>query len=418
MNSKSVAGVERAEQLVILQVKSLAIFILVAFCLAQTLFATKVSAQTAVPNGVGEYIEFGKPSLVIKLDTTVPTSDAREAVTLDSQKRLSFRLVEDRTIRSWTQIWIQNLSINSPPDALKKHTNDLIAMTRAIPTSLKQGDLIEFERAADDLTLMMLNRVEVADFEGSGFFEFLLSAFIGPIPPSSELKAALLAAGSLDISASTLFDSYGYTDERSSQIAALISDAADDVIEQIASAPETSGSNNDVAPEAAPEQEIEVAVEDVAAVEPEITLDAEEPSTAPAEVANANEVAVVEPEPKPEPAPEILEPEPEPEPVLITAESLLAIQTYQREMLGKIYRELKYPSSAQRRDQEGSLRVSVSVNMDGSLDGVSLVKQAEYNSLNKAAIAAVNDAAPFSELPNTIASAPMVVEIPIQFKLQ
>lgn len=389
--------------------KSLMLLVLfVAMAVCSVMFSSSVFAQATVTNGVGEYIEFGKPTMVLKLDMGVPTSNASEAVSTDTAKKLSFRLIEDRTVRSWSQIWIQNLSINSPPDSLRKNTNDLIAMTRAIPTALKQGDLIEFERVAEDLTIMMLNRVEVSSFETPGFFEFLMSAFVGPIPPSSELKAALLAAGDLDISASSLFDTYNYSVDRAGQIAGIINSSSDDESDEVASA------SDDTPEDAASEVEAEESSEstEVAATETETTA---EPEVAAVESPAEEEI---ESEPEPAPEPEFVEAEPEPEPVLITAESLLAIQNYQREMLSKIYKNLVYPNSAIRRDREGSLRLSVAVNRDGSLYKVDVVEEARFSSLNKAAIAAVDDAAPFSKLPDTVIDDQMVVEIPVQFRLQ
>ena len=146
---------------------------------------------------MGEYREFNKPTLLIKLDLTSPTSDALSAVSMDRQKELSFRILEDRSIRSWSQIWIQNLSINNPPTILKDQADDLIRMTKAIPSKLTQGDLVAFKRLENDLTVMTVDGVELEQFETPNFFEFLLSAFIGPVPPSSKLKSSLLQDGEI-----------------------------------------------------------------------------------------------------------------------------------------------------------------------------------------------------------------------------
>ena len=84
-------------------------------------------------------------------------------------------------------------------------------MTQVLQGTLRTGDLVEFERIASDLTIMSINGHEMADFETIGFFEFLMTAFIGSIPPSSELKNNLLPGGNVSGDASILFGSMDFT---------------------------------------------------------------------------------------------------------------------------------------------------------------------------------------------------------------
>ena len=413
------------------------------FCRTALLFAsltlagTLANAQNFIINGLGEYREFNKPTLMIKLDLAVPTEDALEAVSMDVPKQLSFRMLEDRSARRWSQIWIQNLSINSPPAVLTKQTDDLIRMTQAIPSTLLQGDLVEFERVANDLTLMIVDGVEVAEFQTPDFFEFLLSAFIGPVPPSSELKSSLLQAGDVNSEANTLFTSLGYSNERSNTVASWLKPIAPEpepepieIVEETESSEEVADLAEGLQKQLLDEQEeaeeqansseisaIEVTEAELASEQVEGTVDTiEEDATDPipeSEVlAEPLEVAAMEVESEVEVAEE------EDAPLLITADSLLAVQNYQREILLKIYENMEYPRSAQRRNQEGTLRVSIAVNKDGSLENIELLQQTEHESLNEAALAAVDDASPFNGLPESILDLPMTVEIPIQFRLQ
>jgi len=403
------------------------------------------NAQNIITNGLGEYREFNKPTLKIKLDLAVPTKDALEVVSMDVRKQLSFRMLEDRSARSWSQIWIQNLSINSPPNVLTNQADDLIRMTQAIPSALLQGDLVEFDRAANDLTLMIVDGIEVAEFQTPGFFEFLLSAFIGPLPPSSELKSSLLQAGDIPSQANTIFASLGYSNERSSTIASWLKPIAPEPkrlakkvkvakvveeplestlqkkstekqltkeTEQVAEVAEQDAVTEQVAEaaeqvEAVSERKTVEAAEQVEAVSERKTVEAELRESS-IEVAEVAEVAD-------NPASEV---DPDDAPIIFTADSLLATQDFQREMLTKIYRNMKYPRTEQRLNREGSLRISLAVNKDGSLDNVALLQQAEHQGFNEAALAAVDNSLPFSGLPDSILELPMTVEIPIQFRLQ
>ena len=110
-----------------------------------------VQSQSYLTNGIGEYQEFGETTLLIKLELESAAIQPVEAIAVDTNKKLSFRIMKDQTPRSWSKIWIQNLSINNSPDALATQTNDLIAMTQAFKGRLRTGDLVEFERIANCL---------------------------------------------------------------------------------------------------------------------------------------------------------------------------------------------------------------------------------------------------------------------------
>ena len=347
-------------------------------------------AQSYLVNGLGNYSEFNQATLIVKLELESSATDALGAIAIDSNKQLSIRILKDRTPRAWSRIWIQNLSINNPPDAIKTQTNDLIAMTQAIKASLLTGDVVEFERVANDLTLMRVNGVELTDFKTAGFFEFLLSAFIGPIPPSSELKSALLAGGNYSDATNLFFNSLTYSENRAEQIAAWIAPP----------------------PAPKPEPEPEPATAPVEVAEATLQENAEEQAS---EVVEEAVAEATTDEPKEEVEEQTAEEE---APILITAESLLATQNYQRATLTKIYKNLSYPSSAQRRKREGSLRVAVSIGDNGQLVDAEVVQNAEYAVFDKAALKAVRTAAPFDPLPVGTIEVPMVLEIPVAFRLQ
>lgn len=369
-----------------------------AIILSLSLAAGSANAQNYLTNGMGEYSEFNETTLILKLELESPATDPLEAIAVDTNKKLSIRILKDKSPRAWSRIWIQNLSINNPPDTIKAQTNDLIAMTQAIKGTLVAGDLVEFERVANDLTIMSIDDVEITDFTTPEFFEFLLSAFIGSIPPSSELKAALLSGGDVSNETSVFFDSMGYLNDRPARLARWAKPAPAPV------------------PAAEPEPEPAPAVEEepveVAEAAPEEVVEEVVEETV-EEV--AEEVAEAEPVVE-ETVEEVVEEEDAP--ILITAESLLAAQNYQRAVLAKVYQNIKYPSSAQRRNREGSLRVAISIGEDGRLINAEVVQNARYSTFDDAALRAVKSAAPFDPLPVGTLEIPMVLEVPIAFKLQ
>lgn len=355
-------------------------------------------------NGVGEYLEFGETALLLRLELAGATiANPAELLEADIGKRLSLRLVATRSPRTWSQLWIQNLSINNTPQTITRQTDDLIALSQALKGSLQRGDLVVFERVAADLTVLYINSQELAAFNTPGFFEFLLSAFVGAIPPSSELKAALLAAGDYSAELNARFESLGYSAARAEQIAAWI-------------APEPEPEPEPPPPPRRAQRPAAAAVpaEPVApAPEPEPEPTPAEPPTPVAEAAAQPQPA--EPE-SPAPATPPAAAEAEEAAPVITAESLLAAQNYQSSVLKAVYAKLSYPSSALRRNRSGSLRIELTIAADGSLLRTAIVQNAPFKIFDRAAERAVQQAAPFAPIPALLDS-PMTLQIPVAFRL-
>ncbi|MEX2366585.1 MAG: chalcone isomerase family protein, partial [Pseudohongiellaceae bacterium] len=342
--------------------------IIISYLLAVIGFIpVQVLAQNYITYGIGAYTEFNERTLLIKLELEAPATNPVEVLGVDTSKKLSFRIMQNLSPRAWSKIWIQSLSINNTPATLTAQTDDLITMTQALKGTLRTGDLVEFERVAPDLTIMTINGHEVGDFETPDFFEFLMSAYIGSIPPSSELKNKLLAGGSSFGDEAILFDSMGFTDQRAAQIAGWGIPAETAMPEaEVAIADET-----ETQPE--PEQELAPQPDDESAeaINTEISSSTEAAEEVGADGAGeAQQVATAENEPvsgqEATPEPELAEEEADESPVRITAESLLAAQNYQRSVLQTVYQALEYPSIAQRRSREGSLRLAISINRNGS----------------------------------------------------
>ena len=464
----------------------------ICMVLGLLVFALPAIGETKL-NGLGEYNEFGKTTLLLKLELGVLSDSSSEAISQDTEKVLSFRLLEDRTARSWAQLWIQNLSINNAASSLNGHAETLVAMTQLLPSTLKQADLIQFQRISSDVTRVYLNNVQLAEFQATGFFDFLLTAFIGSTPPSSVLKAELLASGEFDSVNLALFDSLNYTESRKSETIrweAVVNpentDNSSDVsaeaeLENVQSSPEIAvapSQDEDVtlaepiAAETVTETITETGVEisnaelnaniiESTESEDELALNTDELgnttiSSTPlgneelleaplssdgievsneiatldtlvsAELLKANaENALIDNLELTQPIETATNFEPETEPeisadngvALITQESILAIQRYQQQAVSAVYKQLKYPESALRRNRQGEMRVAITVGRDGTLYDTNLIQTAEYDEFNQAALDAFEAAEPFPVLPDII-EAPLRVEIPVKFQLQ
>jgi protein TonB len=149
------------------------------------------------------------------------------------------------------------------------------------------------------------------------------------------------------------------------------------------------------------------------------------------------------PRPKPKPKPEqLVEPEPVQQPPKIQAvvaqqpvtvptiskaQEAVAVsddglmlrleQQYKAELRQLIDRQKRYPRSAQRRKQEGKATVSFVVNRNGSIERIRLLQSSGYESLDKAAIRAIESISGRLPIPQEIGRGQWQLKIPLSFKL-
>ncbi len=91
---------------------------------------------------------------------------------------------------------------------------------------------------------------------------------------------------------------------------------------------------------------------------------------------------------------------------------------YAEEMLKKVYASTRYPSSAIRRGEEGSITLTLTVNRDGSLVSSEVTQSSLHPALNRAARAAAIKASPFAAFTQGMDFDSATFTIPIEFKLQ
>ncbi|MFH2065359.1 MAG: energy transducer TonB [Pseudomonadota bacterium] len=77
----------------------------------------------------------------------------------------------------------------------------------------------------------------------------------------------------------------------------------------------------------------------------------------------------------------------------------------------------KYPDNARKRQIEGSVKVGFSVETDGNVSDVKVLKTSRHPDLDHAALIAVKDAAPFPYPPAGLFDGPFKVSITIMFEL-
>jgi periplasmic protein TonB len=92
-------------------------------------------------------------------------------------------------------------------------------------------------------------------------------------------------------------------------------------------------------------------------------------------------------------------------------------ESYVRALRQRIQDRLVYPWTAVRRGQQGVVELEVRVGPDGRLIAVEVVAGVSAEPLRAAAVAAVRGAAPFP-FPSELAARPLVVRLPVEFRLR
>jgi len=91
---------------------------------------------------------------------------------------------------------------------------------------------------------------------------------------------------------------------------------------------------------------------------------------------------------------------------------------YEREILGRIERAKRYPSSARRQGLEGAPVVDFTLSRDGQLTALRLGQTSSVDLLDQEALQIISRAAPFPEAPESFPGEGLRFQVPIAFRLK
>lgn len=394
-------------------------------------------------NGAAIHSELGKEMFVGALYTDQLSSNPQELLTPGTNKRLEVRVLAKRlSTRRLNGIWIEGMAINNSPDTLTAQAENMVIFTSLLRGKrLTQGDILSIRSIANEGTVFDLNGVELGRIDADNFGNLLLSSWVGSVPLSSDFRQDILKAGEVSDELLTRLEETTPSADRRQQVASWTSPNS--------STNQPSTNTIAAAPIAAPaltEPTVEqplIAAPVLAAAEPTpettVATEATEASTtvtesadpAPSSPSETDATAAVTEEASPEPQvanadiseeavfdeEEFIDEELEEAPAL-TVESLLSRQLYHSELLKWTYKHIRYPSRAIERNQQGSVRIAVVINRNGELISTTELEGSRYNTLNRAAIKAVEKASPFPAVPAEIEGEEFAFSMPIIFRLK
>lgn len=354
-----------------------------------------LAAEGAEPrlNGMAIHSQLGKEQFIAALYAETPSTEARELLTAEQNKAMELRILEGNLYpRRFQRMWIEGIAINAGAVEMEKFAQHLADFSNLLRPKLTTGDILRIERLEQQqLTRVYLNGQVLGTINDAHFFDLLLRSWVGPVPLSSEFKENLLAGGTVNPDLLARFNGIKPSSARSAELIALLRSPA--------------------APAATP------APAAAAATAADKTPEQLQPA------ANAPAKPVAPPPPQELVTADTLFDDAtifedqDTGAYAFTAENLLSEQIYIAKLAKWTSNFVKYPRSALRNQQEGTVRLTVTLLRDGRIRDVQVLEKSEYETLNKAATRAVQSASPYPAVPEEIPGEQFLFTVPVVFKL-
>ncbi|WP_193164933.1 TonB family protein [Microbulbifer hainanensis] len=381
----------------------------IKFVIALMVFATALSAQASpLLNGLALEQQFNKDRYIAAVYSETLANSTEVVLDNNTPRSLEVRIVADSmSARRFRNQWMEGIAINNGGDTLTSQADNMVTFAKLFNGRLKKGDHLTVAFAANTgATTVALNGVTLGKIEDRKFFNTLLRAWVGPVPPSSEFRGGLLAAGNVDSSLLSRYEQLKPSGDRIAQVRAQVESLnaeQEDKTEVAAAKP---------APAATKPKP----------TKPKLTADIPPPTLASIGDKPASAMKKVEaPKPsKPKPSKAALAREMEEDDedeAPLTADLILARQIYHSSLLRHTFPYIRYPKRAQERGQEGSVRLKVTIDSKGDVTDIQTLQDSRYSSLNRAAVDAVKRAGPYPAAPPQLAKGNFNFTIPITFRL-
>ncbi|MFV8819570.1 TonB family protein [Haliea sp. E17] len=314
------------------------------------------------------------------------------------QYRIATRRISDRGLSGTILLQAE---VGAGQRASEAVIDGLETLKQHLKGALQSGDQFEIALSEAGNTVFSLNDVELVTLSGAEVFNYLVQGWIGD--SASSLMRDSLLSGKLDDGVQLRYESLIPLEQRRQAIAAWSAGAAaaQPAAQVPAQAPAQPAPEPEVVAAAEPEAEepapvaqaAEPAVETVAAAA--VVAEASVPEAAPA-------LAAAEPEPQAEPEAELAADTRSEEDVWVDSlddrEYQQQLNQYIASVMTRVFKSVKYPKRAIKREWQGQVEILAQVDSNGRLMDIALEASSGRDLLDEAALDAVKGASPFPEL--------------------
>lgn len=365
-------------------------------------------------NGIGVHQELGREVFIGALYSESLSNDADTLINNVQPMRMELKIVapDGLTTRRFSRMWIEGMAVNSKADVLTAQADNMVKFDGLFKGRFLKDDFITFTNSPGKGVDIAVNGVLLGNIDDNAFFSMLLSTWIGKIPLSSDYRDSLLKVGDVDAGLRSRFSAISPAATRTAEVKTWTGAQVEVKTAAVSSASKSSTSAKVEAATVAKTElpKLEVPTLEKPALDiPVPVTQAEKPASVAAVSASSSAKPVTVAAAKVE--------EEEDEGPALTAQSLLARQFYVSDAIKKIRSKTKYPQRALDRDQEGSVRVAIVIDREGTVLGTNLLETSKFDLLNKEALEAVKRSAPFPALPAEIAGSRFEFTVPMRWTL-
>jgi len=365
-------------------------------------------------NGIGVHQELGREVFIGALYSESLSNDADTLMNNAQPMRMELKIVapDGLTTRRFSRMWIEGMAVNSKADVLTAQADNMVKFDGLFKGRFLKDDVITFTNVPGKGVDITVNGVLLGNINDNAFFSMLLSTWIGKIPLSSDYRDSLLKVGDVDAGLRSRFSAISPAATRTAEVKTWTGAQVEVKTAAVSSASKSSASAK---VEAAVVAKTELPKLEVPTLE-KPALDIPVPVTQVEKPASVASVSVSS-SAKPVTVAAAKVEEEEDEGPALTAQSLLARQFYVSDAIKKIRSKTKYPQRALDRDQEGSVRVAIVIDREGTVLSTNLLETSKFDLLNKEALEAVKRSAPFPALPAEIAGSRFEFTVPMRWTL-
>ncbi|MFQ3322337.1 MAG: protein TonB [Pseudomonadales bacterium] len=360
-------------------------------------FAHSQDLDGMTTTGMAAYTELKRPFYVAALYSDKAVVDAESFLTTQGRRRMGIRVNGTRlTPRRFSSQWTQALLINVSPEQLDRFDDAFVQFNNLPKETFKVGDQIVIDSFPEGATVVSVNGTIMLSVARNGFFELLVSKWIGDRPPSSDFKADILNP-TIDPTLQAEFNSLEPTDARIAEVKAWIADEEAEA--------------ELMAKEAAAAAAVLIASEAASVAE----KTAAEKSVAEAMAKRVEKERIAAETAKLEAEEGAAEQQMDPAMYKLQQDTLLKL--YRSSVVKHTLKEVVYPKRAIKRNRQGTVILDVTVSRAGQIMSITAVKEAKYSSLNDAAIDAVNKVEKYSAVPAGLDGESITINVPVKFIL-
>ncbi|MDC1514381.1 TonB family protein, partial [Porticoccaceae bacterium] len=393
--------------------------------------ASVATAQSdLVMNGSSVYSDLGKDQFAAALYLETQQQNPSIAHSMQGEKRMEVRVLNNYSKRRWFNLWMQSISINNSRENFSESAQDLVTLMQAAKSAPQKGDLIEYLSSPDKGTSMRFNGTELVADLPADVFGLLLNTWIGSIPPTTSFKDEILGK-QRNPTAVELLETVTTDPKRVSLAASWILPPEPKAVGAVAKVkPKPAIKKTSKAKAATPaklqDTPAPVATKPITpvtaiaatsavadtkqgATKDQLTSDANTSVSKGDDHIETSDAAAGED------SEAVTDSEDEAD---FSIAEALAMRDYTPLVVQAIYKKISYPSRAIDRGFEGTVRMVIVVSQSGALEKVTVAQKSRHSILNKAAIKATERAAPFPALPAALNTDEFEITVPITFKLK